>query len=229
MKEKIKKSLKITFEIIAGIILVGFIALFVSAKATGGPVFIAGKTTMWILTGSMEPAISPKTYILVEKASGDDVDVGDVVVFISTDPRIEGQYNTHRIISKDGDKFVTKGDGNPVDDGVYSAKKENIVGKYVKTLPFMTFFGRVVLSPLGFAILMVLFLLTTVITVIPSVKEAMKEKNSVDTVEKKLEMERRAREEVLKLKESGLSREELINTSAGETEKTLEKEKIDTF
>ena len=216
MKGKIKKSLKIILEVIAGILLLFFLAMFVMAKASGGPVFIFGKTTMWILTGSMDPTIPPKTYILVEKASGDEVKEDDIVVFISTDPRIEGQYNTHRIISIDGDKITTKGDGNPADDGPYSAKKENIVGRYVKTLHVMTFFGRIVLSPIGFAIMIVLFLLTTAIAIVPSVKDAVKGKSDEEI--KKEEMDRRVREELEKLEKSGISAEELTNASASESD-----------
>ncbi|MBO4262570.1 MAG: signal peptidase I [Clostridia bacterium] len=209
MKAKTNKILKISLEIVVGVVALCFFALFIFSKTSGGPVFIGGKTTMWILTGSMDPTIPPRTYILVEKVSGDDVDVGDIVVFVSTDPKIEGQYNTHRIISKNGDTFVTKGDGNALDDGAYSAQKEKIVGRYVKTLPVMTFLGRVVLSPAGFAVLIVLFIFTTVIAVVPSVKEAIKDKSSDDAEAKKLEMERRIKEEVEKLERSGVSAEEL--------------------
>ncbi|MBP5193430.1 MAG: signal peptidase I [Clostridia bacterium] len=215
--DKTKKILRIVSEVLIGIALVFILILFIISKTSDGPVFLGGKTTLWIMTGSMSPTIEPRTYILVEKVDPYDVEVGDVVAFVSTDPRIEGQLNTHRIISISGDRIVTKGDGNTVDDGEYSARRENIVGRYVRNMPVLTFLGRVILSPVGFAIIIVLFLLTTALAVAPGIREAMKAKEEEDEKAKTLEMERRVREEVERLKSSGVSVESLKDTARGES------------
>ena len=160
MKNKGVKALKIGLKVLFGLFVVAFLALFIASKVTTSPIFLFNKTTMWVMTQSMDPTIAPKTYILVEKASADDVDVGDIIVFRSTDPRIAGSFNTHRIIAKSGNEIVTKGDNNASDDGIYSAKAENVVGKYVKKLTVLTFLGRIVMTPIGYVVLLFMFILS---------------------------------------------------------------------
>ena len=75
-----------------------------------------------VKTGSMEAKIHVGDYILIYKKS--DYNVGDVVTYTSNNGFI-----THRIIKKDGDKVVTKGDANNTEDETISAKI--IVGKVV--------------------------------------------------------------------------------------------------
>lgn len=73
-------------------------------------------------TGSMEDGIHTGDYILIFKANEYKVD--DVVTY-----EINGYYITHRIIKKDGNRVITKGDANNVADKEISVK--NIVGKVV--------------------------------------------------------------------------------------------------
>ena len=209
-----KKAVQYVFEGLVCVALACLFVVFIMTKMAGQPIFIAGKTTMWVMTESMSPTISPKTYILVEKATADDVEVGDIVVFVSTDPRIAGQNHPHRIIEKNGDKIVTKGDHNSADDGAYSAQADKIVGRYVKTLPVMTFLGRMVMSPVGFVVVMILFVLTTVLCVLPNVKEALEEKKKEDEEAKQKEMERLVREEVERMEKEGVQVSDLKKIQA---------------
>ena len=208
-KNVIKKVVKVLLEVLVLAAVVCFFVVFIMTKTSGKPLFIGGKTTMWVMTESMDPTIAPKTYILVEKVTADEVDVGDIVVFVSTDPRIAGQYNTHRIIEKNGDKIVTKGDNNPADDGVYSAQADKIVGRFVRTLPALTFLGRAVMSPVGFAAMIALFLLATVLCVMPDIRAAIAVKNKEDEDAKQAEMDRRVAEEVARMEREGVSAAEL--------------------
>lgn len=200
------KIAKLSLKILLGLVVALFVALFILSKVSANPVFLFNKTTMWVMTESMDPAIPPKTYILVEKATADDVEVGDIIVFRSSDPRIKGKFNTHRLTFKSGDTLVTKGDNNPATDGIYSPKPEDVVGKYVKTLDGMTYLGRVAMTPVGFAVLVIVFLATMVICVIPDVKEAIKAKEEEDEETKQKEIRRLIDEEVRRLKEEGVSK-----------------------
>ena len=199
------KIAKLSLKILLGLVVALFMALFILSKVSANPVFLFNKTTMWVMTESMDPAIPPKTYILVEKATADDVEVGDIIVFRSSDPRIKGKFNTHRLTFKSGDTLVTKGDNNASTDGIYSPKPEDVVGKYVKTLDGMTYLGRVAMTPVGFAVLVIVFLATMVICVIPDVKEAVKAKEEDDEEQKQKEIRRLIDEEVRRLKEEGVS------------------------
>lgn len=201
-KEKSFKIIKTVLEILLGVILVLYVGFFILSKVNTSPVFVFNKTTMWVLTDSMDPTIPPKTYILVEKVSAEEVEVGDVVVFVSEDPTIYGQYNTHRVIEKDGDKFVTKGDKKGSPEDKYPATAQNIVGRYVRTMPVMTFIGRVVMTPVGFAALIVLFLVSIMFCVIPDLKQALANKSREDEAEREKEKRRLIDEEIRRLKES---------------------------
>ena len=198
MKEKLKKAAKIALQAVTGVILVLIAVVFILSKVNG-PVFLFGKTTMWVLTDSMAPTIHSRSYILVKKATAADVEEGDIVAFYSTDPQISGQLNTHRVIKKDGDVFVTKGDGNPVDDGIYSAKAENIVGIYEKTLPAMTFLGRIVLSEVGFMAVVFLLLLVTAFCYLPDIRNAVQKKEQDGEKSKQEEIDRLVKEEIQRL------------------------------
>ena len=204
MKEKIKKIGSTVVKVLAFVLLLFFAVVFILSKVSGSPVFLFGKTTMWVITDSMSPTIPARSYILVEKASPDEIEVGDVIAFVSTDPQIYGQINTHRVVRIEGDTFVTKGDNNSVEDGAYSAKAENVVGRYVRTLPVMTFLGRIVLSQVGFMLVIIVFLAVTLICYVPEMKEALKKKEAEESGDKQEEINRLVQEEIKKLMENGL-------------------------
>ena len=206
MKTKLKKAIKIVIHVISILFLFTFIAVFIFSKISGSPIFLFGKTTMWVVTDSMYPTIPARTYILVEKVSADEVQEGDIIAFISTNPEIYGQINTHRVIEKDGNSFITQGDNNFADDGEYSAKAENIIARYVRTLPVMTFIGRIVLSNVGFALMMIVFVVLVLVCYLPDIKDAIKESASKKNQEPdfdeatKTEIDRRVQEELEKLR-----------------------------
>ena len=207
MDQKVKKPLIITIKVLSYILIAGIVIVFLLSKLSGSPLFLFGKTTMWVITDSMDPTIPERTYILIEKVDVADIKEGDIISFYSTDPKIKGQINTHRVESINGDIFITKGDNNPTNDGAYSAKAENIVGRYVKTLPIMTFLGRIIMTEAGFAIVIILFIVLVAVCYIPEIKNALK-KNSRDDdpsaeldEETKKEIEKRVQEELQKRKD----------------------------
>ncbi len=75
-----------------------------------------------VQTGSMEDGIHVGDYILSVK--NDNYEVGDVVTY-----KYDGFYVTHRIVSIEDEKVITKGDANNiVDDEIIV---NDIVGKVV--------------------------------------------------------------------------------------------------
>jgi len=75
-----------------------------------------------VKTGSMEEIIHAGDYIMIYRK--DDYNVGDIVTYTSNDGFI-----THRIIRKNGDKIVTKGDANNSEDNEIVAS--TIVGETI--------------------------------------------------------------------------------------------------
>ena len=75
-----------------------------------------------IETGSMEDNIHAGDYILIYKKKS--YKVGEIVTFKKDD-----YFVTHRIIKKDGNKIITKGDANNTEDEEIS--NDVIVGKVI--------------------------------------------------------------------------------------------------
>lgn len=89
---------------------------------------------MRTLTGSMEPAIPVHSFIVTEAVDPESLQVGDIITFRSTESKLEGALNTHRITSvyEEGGQLMlhTKGDANAVEDSE-PVSSINVVGKVV--------------------------------------------------------------------------------------------------
>ena len=97
-----------------------------------------------IISPSMEPRI--KVYDVTLDTRVDDptkIKTGDVITFISTGSLSNGMTITHRVVdiiqTKDGLRFITKGDNNDTPDGA-AVLPENILGKTLLKIPQL---GRV--------------------------------------------------------------------------------------
>ncbi len=75
-----------------------------------------------VKTGSMEEKIHVGDYILIYRKNS--YNIGDVVTYTSKDGFI-----THRIVRKDGNKIITKGDANNAEDS--EILESTIVGKVI--------------------------------------------------------------------------------------------------
>lgn len=165
MKESTKK-ISSKLRRIASIAMIAVIAVMLAAvvyvfvcNIRGKVANIGGYSIMKVITGSMEPSIHVDDYILVKKIDPDDLEVGDVITFLSDDPEIKDMPNSHRITSiNDDGTFTVKGDANPSED-VYKVRRDRIVGKYVKKLWLFRFIGSFASTK---KLLMICFILPTV-------------------------------------------------------------------
>ena len=120
---------------------------FISTKiyAAKGPGYEPKFSIYTIASGSMTPTIKVyDTIINVKVNKPEDLEVGDVITFISTSLLTPGTTITHRIIGISTDEngvvcYQTKGDFNPIADQS-CAKFHNIIGKVVFKIPQL---GRV--------------------------------------------------------------------------------------
>jgi signal peptidase I len=91
-----------------------------------------------VLTGSMEPVISPGDVVITMPVSRREPRVGDVVTYVAKrfDGSPVGNF-THRIISGDSSAgFIVKGDANPTPD-IQRPKLPDIAGVVIFTIPFI--------------------------------------------------------------------------------------------
>lgn len=201
-KKIVKKVFKIIIAVIIGLLVVGYLTVMILNKKSNRPAFIFGNAVLWVQTGSMEPTIETKSYISVKKSDGKDLKAGDVIVFVCTDTRdiyksVYGKLITHRIVEVTDEGYVTKGDAAKNIDGWSPVKPENVVAVFNRSLPVMTYFGRIFSSEKGLILIFVIFFGSCALVYFPDMIKAVREGSGED--EKENEMARRVEEEVEKM------------------------------
>lgn len=137
-KVKIIKKCISTLWWIALVLIASMMFNIIGAKMQGKVPNVLGYSVVKIVSGSMEDTIPEGSYILVKATSPEKIKRDDIICFYSSDPTILGIPNTHRvvadpIVTETGIEFVTRGDANSADDK-YTAKGENLVGRYVRIM-----------------------------------------------------------------------------------------------
>lgn len=110
-----------------------------------------------VLTGSMIPEILINDVVVTKKEEAKSLETGDIITFISTDPRFTGMTITHRIINKYVDNvtgeysFQTRGDNNPSPDSVLT-RENKILGKVILKIPKLGYLQDILSSKGGLII-----------------------------------------------------------------------------
>lgn len=130
-----KYVLRVVNVLAAVVIALALVVLLRTVFTPAGEVPSLGNYSfMRTLTGSMEPAIPVHSFIVTEAIDPESLQVGDIITFRSTESKLEGALNTHRITSvyEEGGQlmFHTKGDANAVEDSE-PVSSINVVGKVV--------------------------------------------------------------------------------------------------
>ncbi len=103
--------------------------------------YIFGYRVLQVISDSMKPTIEDETCIVIKKVDQEDIEVGDIITFVSEAADIKGYLNTHRVYDITTDEetgdtlYITKGDAYAQPD-VYPVEYEQIAGEYVGELPF---------------------------------------------------------------------------------------------
>lgn len=197
-------------------LILAALAFVLISKVVKKTAFVFGKSIAWVMTDSMEPTIPQQSYILINKINAKDVKVGDVIMFVSDDPDLAGNNNTHRVVEIIGEneEFVTKGDAAQINDK-YTVKADKVLAVYEKNLPFLSNIGRIMFSGIGIMISVTVILFMTMLLYIPDIMKATKKK----TVEL---------EDIKQKQINELIRKEIERLKAGEAAKEQAPEKTDT-
>ena len=188
----------IAFWTVAVLSVVLAITAVVLGKSSTTPPFVFGRAVLWVETGSMEPEIKTKSFILVKRSDGSDVEVGDVITFVCTDEgsEVNGQLITHRVIEITEDGFITKGDNSPATDSWGAVKQSDVVAVYRRNLPILTFFGRLFRTSFGITALLLVFAVSSAALYVPDIIKAI---HGDEAEQKEREFNRRVEEEVKRL------------------------------
>lgn len=148
MKQKsiINKILKISYYII--ISLLCLLALFfvsimaLSELNANNPNYRPLMSMYTIVSPSMHPIIKVYDVVVnVKVKNAEDIQVGDIITYISESPDSEGMRITHRVISiietEDGNiEYITQGDNNSTADTL-SVSFEKVIGKEIMIIPML--------------------------------------------------------------------------------------------
>ena len=102
---------------------------------------ILGYNYKTVLTGSMEPAIPVGSIVITKEQSSYEIE--DIISF-----QEEGDIITHRIISIDRERYITKGDANNVAD-TEEVQQKQVLGKVILTIPLLGYLVMWLMSPIG--------------------------------------------------------------------------------
>lgn len=184
-----------------------FLALLVNAwlsKKEGKPTFIGGYALLWVSTGSMEPTIPARSYILVRASDGVNLPVGTVVTYRSRDTSspVYGCLVTHRITACTTEGYRTAGDNEASHQDPVALTSSDVVATCVANLPILSAVGRVFASPVGLILILTFFLFLITFLYIPDIISVLKEGKKEKTEEDKEAMiQKRIEEEIKKLEE----------------------------
>jgi len=104
-----------------------------------------------VTSGSMSPTIKTGAIVMTKPVA--DYKISDIITFQNG----LGEKNvvTHRIISHQGDEFITQGDANNVAD-MKLVKEEQIIGKVLFNIPYVGYWVVLVRRPIGFILVLII-------------------------------------------------------------------------
>ena len=182
-KEKTKRTIQYALRIL----LITFISIIFglsiytwNAKSLRGDVFPMPFNIGIgvVMTGSMEPNITPDDLIIVKKTN--DYKVDEVIVYQS-----HGLLVVHRIIEINGDEIITQGDANNTPDD--PIKVDQVKGEVIKVYPGIGLVVKLIKTPAGIFVILGSAVLLLALSYRKEKEEKSSELNSI-------------KEEILKLK-----------------------------
>ena len=127
------------FLVVANIIMLFSITGFFQLKVLNKPyINIFGYTVFSVATGSMQPTLNINDIIIIKIT--DEIKEGDIITF-----KENNEFITHRVIRKNDETFITKGDSNNSEDNPIN--KQNIIGKFICKIPVIGVLGDILTTP----------------------------------------------------------------------------------
>ena len=192
VKEKIKPfkfiSSVISYAIFIWLLLIGLTLLVyiadIKIRAAKGDNTPPTYNAYVVLTGSMIPEIMPKDVVITKKRDAKELEVNDIITFVSSDPRLSNIIVTHRIKNKYYDSttgkytFQTKGDNNNVEDFTL-AQEQNVIGEVIYKIPKLGYIQELLATKGGLIIIILIPCLTILsYDIVKLCKKAVTKKNN---------------------------------------------------
>lgn len=188
-----KKVLSIVSAIIAGLLVIGVIAMMISATISisrGQPVYMfnyaLGVVPTDSMVGSNEDSLDVNDMYVMTSVGIDDIEIGDVIVYQGVTSNGQDVLIVHRVVGEDANGFITQGDNETQTDqaGIQDyITDENLVGRYVFKITFLKPISSLIQSSrsLIFLILIIVILLILIFEIKDIIKMiGDKQKNDLE-------------------------------------------------
>lgn len=160
-RKKVSKVGSIITTVLLILVIVLLVLMFV-ARASGHTISVFGFRFYRVSSGSMEPTLMTGDVILVQNVSMDNVHKGDIISYKAEKGEMAGNVITHRVIEEPETKngiccLRTKGDDAAIPDPEITS--DQIIGKYVTTLPLIGKLYSFFLKPAGLITMIIVIVL----------------------------------------------------------------------
>ena len=187
-ESKIKRIASYVISILCLVLCIFITVEVIAANTQGRPPRVFGVSVSYVPTESMEPTIKAGEYVMYTKTSFNDVNVDDIIVYKNSND----MFIIHRVIEKNSDYLIAKGDNNPVED-TENVTSDMVYGKYVMTIGILSIFSGGISKNLIFFILIIIFVIMIGMQIVSIVI-----KNKTDEVNKNIEEKKQVLIEQLK-------------------------------
>lgn len=144
---------------------------------SGKSFHIFGYALLRVQTGSMAPTYEEGDFLISKEINPGLLRKGDIITFYSSDPRIEGMLNTHRIVDIERQNgirvFTTKGDAAENADS-YKVTEDKIFGITTGRVSFLKWLAKLLSIPWVFAAIVFFPLLLMIISEARIIARAVK-------------------------------------------------------
>lgn len=179
-KTNIKAIISYAIGVIALVLCIYIVSEVIVATTEKRPPRVFGLSISYVPTGSMEPTIETKSYVLFKNASYNDCKIDDIIVYYNN---VDSKYIIHRVVGKvvDGELkykssrlddatilvhdngetnyLITMGDNNHNNTDTIAVTKNLVYGKYITGLGFMSIFSGGINPFIIYTILIIIFLI----------------------------------------------------------------------
>ena len=165
MTKVISFILNVLLTIITIVIIIGTYYMYQVKIQKKDYANLFGYSLFEVATGSMSPTIEVGDVVITKLTK--EVNENDIIVYMDGKNII-----THRLIEKNGDKIITRGDANNSEDKPIEEKM--IIGEVVKIIPQLGTWQQILSSP---EILVLIIILILILSVIYAYTSKSEEKN----------------------------------------------------
>ena len=167
MAKVINFILNVLLGIITVVIIIGAYYMYQVKIQKKDYANLFGYSLFEVATGSMKPTIQIGDVVIVKITK--DVNENDIIVYIDGDDII-----THRLVEKNENNIVTRGDANNSEDKPIQANM--IIGQVIKIVPQLGTWQNILSSPEVLALIIVLIIILSIIYIYTSKSEEEDEK-----------------------------------------------------